>query len=227
MKVSWKSGMFRREKVKKYRILERMHHHYLVAVVRGESKEDALHTTTHIIDGGMRNIEITFTTPEAYDVIAEVKRLFSEDDIVVGAGTVLDPMTARLAIVNGAEYIVSPHLDKDIAKMCNLYSIPYLPGCGSVTEITEALTYGVDVVKLFPGDLLGANFIKNVHGPIPHIEMMPSGGVALNNLHEWIEKGAFAVGIGSALTKGAQSSHDEIIASNTEQFVKKYREIVG
>ena len=213
--------------MKKSSILERIHHNYLVAVVRGDSKDDALHMTSHIINGGIHNIEITFTTPQAHDVIAEVKRLFVEVPIVVGAGTVLDAITARIAILNGAEYIVSPHFDKDIAKTCNLHSIPYLPGCGSVTEITEALTYGVDVVKLFPGDLFGATFIKNIHGPIPHIEMMPSGGVTLNNLHEWVEKGAFAVGIGSALTKGAKTSHDDIIVSNTKSFVKKYHEIVG
>lgn len=199
-----------------------MHNHYLVAVVRGLSKEEALSTAKQIINGGIYNIEITFTTPQAHEVIAEIRKTVKGTQMVIGAGTVLDSITARLAILNGAEYIVSPHFDKEIAKICNLYCIPYLPGCGSVTEITEALTYGVEVVKLFPGDLLGADFIKNVHGPIPHIELMPSGGVSLNNLHEWYEKGAFAVGIGSALTKASDS-----IISNTQAFVQKLEEIKG
>lgn len=208
--------------MKKSNILERMHNNYLVAVVRGLSKEEALSTAKQIINGGICNIEITFTTPQAHEVIAEIRKTVKGAQIVIGAGTVLDSITARLAILNGAEYIVSPHFDKEIAKICNLYCIPYLPGCGSVTEITEALTYGVEVVKLFPGDLLGANFIKNVHGPIPHVELMPSGGVSLANLHEWYEKGAFAVGIGSALTKESDS-----IISNTHAFVQKLEEIKG
>lgn len=227
MKVSWSSGMFRREKMKKSNILERIHDNYLVAVVRGSSKEEALTFIQGILEGGIYNIEVTFTTPQAHEVIAKVKKMNSDERIIVGAGTVLDSITARLAIMNGAEYIVSPHFDKEIAKICNLYSIPYLPGCGSVTEITKALTYGVEVVKLFPGDLLGADFIKNIHGPIPHVEMMPSGGVSLDNLKEWMDKGAFAVGIGSALTKGAQLENTETVLTNTRAFVQKYNEIKG
>lgn len=207
--------------------LNRLHDNYLVAVVRGKSKADAIAAVEHMIDGGIYNIEITFTTPQAEEVIQHLSQHVIDENVVIGAGTVLDSTTARLAILNGAEYVVSPHFDPEIAKMCNRYAVPYLPGCGSVTEIVQAMETGVDLVKLFPGDLLGANFIKNVHGPIPQIELMPSGGVSLDNLEDWYRKGAFAVGIGSALMKNAKDGNDSVIKENTEKFVGKFKTIRG
>ncbi|AMW22420.1 2-dehydro-3-deoxyphosphogluconate aldolase [Staphylococcus haemolyticus] len=212
--------------MKKIKILNQLHENYLVAVVRGKSKDDAIAAVQQMIEGGIYNIEITFTTPQAEEVIRHLSAT-SDEHIVIGAGTVLDSGTARIAILNGAEYIVSPHLDIEIAKMCNRYAVPYLPGCGSVTEIVQAMESGVDLVKLFPGDLLGANFIKNVHGPIPHIELMPSGGVSLDNLEDWYNKGAYAVGIGSALMKNAKDGNDTVIKENTEKFVRKFQTVSG
>lgn len=213
--------------MKKMQTLNRLHDNYLVAVVRGKSKADAIAAVEHMIDGGIYNIEITFTTPQAEEVIQHLSQYVIDENVVIGAGTVLDSTTARLAILNGAEYVVSRHFDPEIAKMCNRYAVPYLPGCGSVTEIVQAMETGVDLVKLFPGDLLGANFIKNVHGPIPQIELMPSGGVSLDNLEDWYRKGAFAVGIGSALMKNAKDGNDSVIKENTEKFVGKFKTIRG
>ncbi|MEJ7497223.1 bifunctional 2-keto-4-hydroxyglutarate aldolase/2-keto-3-deoxy-6-phosphogluconate aldolase [Staphylococcus warneri] len=213
--------------MKKMQTLNRLHDNYLVAVVRGKSKADAIAAVEHMIDGGIYNIEITFTTPQAEEVIQHLSQHVIDENVVIGAGTVLDSTTARLAILNGAEYVVSPHFDPEIAKMCNRYAVPYLPGCGSVTEIVQAMETGVDLVKLFPGVLLGANFIKNVHGPIPQIELMPSGGVSLDNLEDWYRKGAFAVGIGSALMKNAKDGNDSVIKENTEKFVGKFKTIRG
>ncbi|MCI2774390.1 bifunctional 2-keto-4-hydroxyglutarate aldolase/2-keto-3-deoxy-6-phosphogluconate aldolase [Staphylococcus petrasii] len=210
----------------KFNTLQQLHDNYLVAVVRGQSKEQALDYVEQIIKGGILNIEITFTTPQAELVIQELSDKYRGENVVVGAGTVLDDVTARIAIMNGASYIVSPHFDDQIATTCNLYNIPYLPGCGSVTEITNALKVGVDVVKLFPGDLLGAKYIKNVHGPLPQVEMMPSGGVSMDNMHEWYEYGAFAVGIGSALTKNAEDDITQV-KTNTQNFVQKLEDIRG
>ncbi|WP_436854466.1 bifunctional 2-keto-4-hydroxyglutarate aldolase/2-keto-3-deoxy-6-phosphogluconate aldolase [Staphylococcus caeli] len=210
--------------MKKMHTLQQLHDNYLVAVVRGHSQEDALQKSKQIIEGGILNIEVTFTTPQAEEVIKTLSTQYQEN-VLVGAGTVMDAITARVAIMNGARYIVSPHFDASIAEMCNLYTIPYLPGCGSVTEITQAMKCGVDVVKLFPGDLLGADFIKNVHGPIPQVEMMPSGGVTIDNMKDWYDKGAFAIGIGSALTKGATSEDGQTVVRQTQAFVKKFEEI--
>lgn len=210
----------------KYTILEQLHNNYLVAVVRGKSQEDAHNMIDQIIKGGIKNIEVTFTTPGAEHVIKNLQA-HADENVVVGAGTVLDAHTARIAILNGAKYIVSPNFDGDIAELCNLYSIPYLPGCGSVTEITDALKSGVDLVKVFPGDVLGADFIKAVHGPIPNVAMMPSGGVSLDNMDEWYQKGAFAIGIGGGLTKGAKDGKDSVIYENTKQFTERYESIRG
>ncbi|RIL69180.1 bifunctional 4-hydroxy-2-oxoglutarate aldolase/2-dehydro-3-deoxy-phosphogluconate aldolase [Staphylococcus devriesei] len=210
----------------KFNTLKNLHDNYLVAVVRGKSKKQALGYVEQIIEGGILNIEVTFTTPQAEIVIQELKENYKDKEVIIGAGTVLDEVTARIAIMNGASYIVSPHFDVKIAEMCNLYNTPYLPGCGSVTEITQALKAGVDVVKLFPGDLLGAKYIKNVHGPLPQVEMMPSGGVSIDNMHEWYQQGAFAVGIGSALTKNANDNINQV-KINTQQFVQKLKDIRG
>ena len=213
-------------RMNKFNTLKNLHDNYLVAVVRGKSKKQALGYVEQIIEGGILNIEVTFTTPQAEIVIQELKENYKDKEVIIGAGTVLDEVTARIAIMNGASYIVSPHFDVKIAEMCNLYNTPYLPGCGSVTEITQALKAGVDVVKLFPGDLLGAKYIKNVHGPLPQVEMMPSGGVSIDNMHEWYQQGAFAVGIGSALTKNANDNINQV-KINTQQFVQKLKDIRG
>lgn len=210
----------------KYTILKQLHNNYLVAVVRGKSQEDAQLMIDQIIKGGIKNIEVTFTTPGAEHVIQHLQQ-YADDTVVIGAGTVLDAHTARIAILNGAKYIVSPNFDGDIAQLCNLYSIPYLPGCGSVTEITDALKSGVDLIKVFPGDVLGSDFIKAVHGPIPNVAMMPSGGVSLDNMDEWYQKGAYAIGIGGGLTKGAKDGSDEIIYKNTRKFVECFEHIRG
>lgn len=213
-------------RMNKFNTLKSLHDNYLVAVVRGKSKKQALDYIEQIIEGGILNIEVTFTTPQAEIVIQELKENYKDKEVVIGAGTVLDDVTARMAIMNGGSYIVSPHFDVKIAEMCNLYNTPYLPGCGSVTEITQALKAGVDVVKLFPGDLLGAKYIKNVHGPLPQVEMMPSGGVSIDNMHEWYQQGAFAVGIGSALTKNANDNINQV-KINTQQFVQKLKDVRG
>lgn len=203
-----------------------MHEGYAVAVVRGKNKEDAIQIATHAFRGGIRSQEITFTTPQAEQVIAELAAQ-GDPDMIVGAGTVLDATTARVAIMNGAQYVVSPHFDKEIALMCNRYAIPYLPGCGSVTEIMEAITYGVDVVKLFPGSQLGPSFIKDVKGPIPYAEMMPSGGVSIDNVGDWIEKGAFAVGMGSALTKGIKNGDYSSVEQTAREFMERIQAVRG
>lgn len=212
--------------LRKFGILKKMHEGYAVAVVRGKNKEDAIQIATHAFRGGIRSQEITFTTPQAEQVIAELAAQ-GDPDMIVGAGTVLDATTARVAIMNGAQYVVSPHFDKEIALMCNRYAIPYLPGCGSVTEIMEAITYGVDVVKLFPGSQLGPSFIKDVKGPIPYAEMMPSGGVSIDNVGDWIEKGAFAVGMGSALTKGIKNGDYSSVEQTAREFMERIQAVRG
>ncbi|PTI30411.1 bifunctional 2-keto-4-hydroxyglutarate aldolase/2-keto-3-deoxy-6-phosphogluconate aldolase [Mammaliicoccus vitulinus] len=208
--------------MKKYQILNKLHENYLVAVVRGNDEEQTKKIIDEIIKGGFKNIEITFTVPNAEDVINKVHKEYG-DDIVLGAGTVLDVTTAQIAINKGAQYIVSPHLDISISKLCNVYSIPYLPGCSSATEIVEALRYGSDLIKLFPGGQLGSAFIKDIKGPIPNVELMPSGGVNLDNISDWIGKGSFAVGIGGDLTKEFNGENYEVISEKARKYIEAIR----
>lgn len=214
--------MERRAILKKYKILNQLHENYLVAVVRGNDEDETKKIVDEIIKGGFKNIEITFTVPNAEEVINQVHKQYG-DDIVLGAGTVLDATTAQIAINKGAQYIVSPHLDTNISKLCNIYSIPYLPGCSSATEIIEALRYGSDLIKLFPGGQLGAGFIKDIKGPVPNVELMPSGGVNLDNVSDWIEKGSFAVGIGGDLTKEFTGNNFEVISEKAQKYVEAVR----
>lgn len=210
--------------MKKNQILKAMATNYIFAVIRGNDFEDGVKIAENCSQGGIKNLEITYTTPDASEIIKKLSRDPQLENVVVGAGTVLDDITAREAILAGASFIVSPNLNEDIAKVCNRYSIPYLPGCGSVTEIVHALELGVDVVKLFPGGLLGANFIQDVHGPIPHVEMMPSGGVSIENIDQWVEKGAWGVGVGSALTKKVATEGYQSVATEANAFVEKVRQ---
>ncbi len=214
--------MERRAILKKYKILNQLHENYLVAVVRGNDEDETKKIVDEIIKGGFKNIEITFTVPNAEEVINQVHKQYG-NDIVLGAGTVLDAATAQIAINKGAQYIVSPHLDTNISKLCNVYSIPYLPGCSSATEIIEALRYGSDLIKLFPGAQLGAGFIKDIKGPVPNVELMPSGGVNLDNVSDWIEKGSFAVGIGGDLTKEFTGNNYEVISEKARKYVEAVR----
>ncbi|HCW36196.1 bifunctional 2-keto-4-hydroxyglutarate aldolase/2-keto-3-deoxy-6-phosphogluconate aldolase [Mammaliicoccus sciuri] len=208
--------------MKKYKILNQLHENYLVAVVRGNDEDETKKIVDEIIKGGFKNIEITFTVPNAEEVINQVHKQYG-DDIVLGAGTVLDAATAQIAINKGAQYIVSPHLDTNISKLCNVYSVPYLPGCSSATEIIVALRYGSDLIKLFPGGQLGAGFIKDIKGPVPNVELMPSGGVNLDNVSDWIEKGSFAVGIGGDLTKEFTGNNFEVISEKAQKYVEAVR----
>lgn len=202
----------------KEQILSKIKKNFLVAVVRGTDDDDAYYISKEIIAGGIKTIEVTFSTMYAESAIKKLSKEFSNDpNVIIGAGTVLDDITARIAILNGAKFVVSPHFDSNISKVCNRYSNPYLPGCGSVTEVINALENGADVVKIFPGGILSSNFIKDVHGPIPYANMMPSGGVNIENIQEWIKNGAFAIGIGSALVKQGRDKIKEV----TKEYIKK------
>lgn len=210
--------------MKKIKVLQNITALGVVAVIRGDNAESAYQMSKACIEGGLNNIEVTFTTPDADEVI---KRLIKEygDKAVIGAGTVLDPITARIAILAGAEFVVSPSFDEETGKLCNLYSIPYMPGCMTLNEMKEALKLGVDVLKLFPGNNFNPGFIKTVKGPMPHVNIMPTGGVDLDNMEQWIRSGCVAVGIGGNLTAPAKEGRYDLITELAAKYVAKFREI--
>lgn len=188
----------------------------VVAVIRGNTTEEAEMIAHGSVDGGISILEITYTVPNASVLIQKLKDTYMEQ-AVVGAGTVLDEITARLAILAGAAFIVSPSFNKEVAILCNRYRIPYLPGCYTAAEMIEALEYGSDVIKVFPGNTVSPSFISGMKGPLPQVQLMPSGGVNAENAKEWLDKGAAAISIGSSLY---QSTRKEV-AEEAERVIKK------
>ena len=205
--------------MRKYEVLQRIESVGVVAVVRAENPEHARKTALACMAGGIDAIEITFTVPNAHKVIESLVEEFG-DDLLVGAGTVLDSETARIGILAGAKYVVSPAFDIDTAKLCNRYQVPYMPGCMTLTEMICAMEAGADVIKVFPGSLGGPDFIKAVKGPLPQAVLMPTGGVNLENVGQWIKNGCIAVGVGGNLTQGTSEETTEAARA----LVEKVRE---
>src|SRR5699024_164866 len=198
-------------------ILSKLSQAKIVAVIRGEDDKEALEISKAAVTGGVYAIEVTYTTPGAAKTI---EALANDNEALVGAGTVLDAETARHALLHGAKFIVSPHFSPEISEVCNRYSVPYLPGCLTIKEIVEALEHGCDVMKLFPANNLQPSFMKAVNGPLPHVRMMPTGGINIDNFKEWLDKGAFAVGVGSDLTKAYRANGAAAVTEQCNKYIK-------
>ena len=196
----------------------------LVAVVRATSAEVADNIARACMEAGVGAIEITFTVPGAQEVIVGLTNRFSKEGLLIGAGTVLDEETARIAILAGAQFIVSPALSAPTAQLCRRYQVPYMPGAGSAAEVLHALEEGADIVKVFPGEILGPAFVKAILGPLPHAPLMPTGGVSIDNAAEWIRAGCVALGVGSNLTEGAKTGDYHRITEMARQFLAKIDE---
>lgn len=189
----------------------------VVAVIRGKDASEATELSKAAIEGGIKAIELTYTTPQIEDTFRSLKGL----NVLLGAGSVLDSETARHAILNGAKFIVSSHFVEDVAKLCNRYGIPYMPGCMSIREMASALELGCDILKLFPAGHFDPSFIKAVNGPLPNVKIMPTGGINLDNMEEWINAGAVAIGIGSDLNKAYQNRGYEAVVKLSEKYIEK------
>ena len=200
----------------------------VVAVVRGNSKEVGVEISKACIKGGVKAIEVTYTNKFANDIIKELSEEFEgQDDVIIGAGTVLDPETARAAMLAGAKYIVSPGFSTETAKICNRYKVPYIPGVMTINEVIAAHEVGVDFVKLFPGSAFGQGYIKAIKGPLPYANIMVTGGVNLDNLDSWIKAGVDSVGIGGELNKLGEEGKFEEITSICESYIAKLNEARG
>ncbi|QAA31565.1 bifunctional 4-hydroxy-2-oxoglutarate aldolase/2-dehydro-3-deoxy-phosphogluconate aldolase [Clostridium manihotivorum] len=200
----------------------------VVAVIRAESKEQAIKIIDAVKEGGIKALEITMTVPGAVEIIKEISEIYKNEDLIIGAGTVLDPETARACILAGAEFIVSPYFDAETVKLCNRYRVAVMPGIMTVKEAVAALEYGVEVLKVFPGNAYGPSIISSFKGPLPQANFMPTGGVNLDNIKDWVKAGAVAVGTGSDLTKGAKTGDYALVTETAKKFVdalNKAREI--
>jgi len=196
----------------------------VVAVVRVGSAREALEVCPAIARGGVKPVEVTMTVPNAINVIKEFKSTV-KDEVLVGAGTVLDPETARAAILAGVDYIVTPTLNLKVIEMCHRYGIVVIPGAFTPTEILTAWEAGADIVKVFPAGVAGPQYLKDIKGPLPQVRLLPTGGVTLENTPDFIKAGAVAVAVGTALVdkKLVAEKKFDLITERARQFVEAVR----
>lgn len=201
--------------------LDRVLDRKIVAVIRAESPDLLVDVAEALLAGGVEVMEVTFTVPRAARVIEKVADKLGSR-VLLGAGTVLDPETARAAFLAGAEFIVSPAVNVDVIEMCRRYSKLVMPGAFTPTEVVTAWQAGADIVKVFPSDLVGPKYLKLLHGPLPQIRLMPTGGVNLDTASEFLKAGACALGIGGSLVeaKAVASGDMNRIESLARQFVE-------
>jgi 2-dehydro-3-deoxyphosphogluconate aldolase/(4S)-4-hydroxy-2-oxoglutarate aldolase len=198
----------------------------LVPVVRARSADEAMKVVDAICAGGVPILEITMTVPGAIAVMEQVSRRFGSD-VVLGAGTVLDPETARACILSGARFVVSPALNLETIAMCRRYSVAVVPGALTPTEVVAAWTAGADVVKVFPcGALGGASYIKSLKAPLPHVELIPTGGVSVKTAADFIKAGSFALGVGADLvdTKAVAEGNAALVTEKAREYLRIVQE---
>ena len=210
--------------MKKLRVMQRIIDTGIISVIRANSPEQALKIANAVKTGGIDVVEITMTVPGAIDVIKALKKAYPNGEVLIGAGTVLDSETARLAMLAGAEFFVSPCFNSDMVKLCNRYQKVTMMGAMSIKEVIEVMESGADFVKLFPGSAFGPSIVKAILGPLPQAPIIPTGGVNLENVGDWIKAGCLAVGVGGELTKGAQKGNYEEVQVTAKKFVEVIRE---
>ena len=212
--------------MEKREIFNRMISEALIPVIRVSSAKEAIDVADAIKEGGGSFLEITMTVQGAIDVIKELGQKY-KDEIVVGAGTILDPETGRAALLAGAQFIVSPTLNLDLIQLAHRYSAVVIPGAMTPTEILTAWNAGADMVKVFPAAQLGGpEYLKAIRGPLPQILLVPTGGVNLQNAGAFIKAGATALGAGGELVdkKAVKEKKFQVITENTRAFLKAIKE---
>lgn len=195
----------------------------IVAVIRARSGEQLVDVAQALLAGGVEVMEVTFTVPGVVRVLERVADQLG-DRIVLGAGTVLDPETARTAMLAGAEFIVSPNTNLEVLRMCRRYGKLAMPGAFTPTEVVTALEGGADVVKIFPCDMGGPSYLKALHGPLPHIPLLPTGGITLENAADYLRAGACALGVGGSLVEAKAVERGDF--ARIEELAKRFRSVV-
>ena len=199
-------------------ILSELKANGIVAVVRGKSHEEARGYMEACLRGGIKSLELTYTIPNVCELIKEYS---SHSEALIGVGSVLNAKMASDAIEAGAKYVVSPGYSEEVDKVCKEMQVLYLPGCMTLSEIMKAMDAGNKMIKLFPGDVFGAKYVKAIKAPIPNVEIMPTGGVSVDNIEEWFANGVSCVGVGSSLIKGSLDDIENI----AKDFMKKMDKI--
>lgn len=210
--------------MKKNKLLEIIEQSGVVAVVRVSNPEELLNITEALLKGGLKAIEITMTTPGALEAIKEIKAQYG-DCIIIGAGSVLDAETARLCILQGAEFVVSPIFNRAMIDMCKRYTTMVIPGAFTPTEILTAWEAGGDVIKVFPATSVGHKYFKDIKGPLPQVKLTPTGGVSLENAGDFIRAGAAFIGVGGNLVdkKAIAEKRWSELTENAKCYLEKVK----
>jgi 2-dehydro-3-deoxyphosphogluconate aldolase/(4S)-4-hydroxy-2-oxoglutarate aldolase len=205
-------------------VVERVLKERVVGILRAESPDMLMEVAGALREGGLRCLEFTMTTPGALDLIREGTRAFG-DDILLGAGTVLDPETARAVILAGAKFVVTPVVRPEVIQMCRRYGVPVMPGAFTATEILTAWEAGGDIIKVFPCGRVGPEYLKDVRGPLPQIPMMPTGGIAPEQAADFLKAGAVAVGIGGKLTNLGPGESPAALTERAKRLMESIQEV--
>jgi 2-dehydro-3-deoxyphosphogluconate aldolase/(4S)-4-hydroxy-2-oxoglutarate aldolase len=209
------------------RPLDRVLNSCIVAVIRADNGDLLVDVAEALLAGGVDVMEVTFTVPKAHQVLERVADKLG-NRVLLGAGTVLDTETCRAAFLAGAEFIVSPAVNVSVIEMCKRYSKPVMPGAFTPTEVVTAWQAGADIVKIFPSEITGPKYLKALHGPLPHIRLMPTGGVNLETATDFLKAGACALGVGSSLVDPKVVAAGDLkkiegLARQYQQLVKEFR----
>ncbi|TDT63612.1 bifunctional 4-hydroxy-2-oxoglutarate aldolase/2-dehydro-3-deoxy-phosphogluconate aldolase [Fonticella tunisiensis] len=209
-------------------VLNGIKEHGVCAIVRGTSADSLCKIADSLLEGGVKTIEVTFNTPGAAQMIEELVKKYGKE-MLIGAGTVLDSETARTAILSGASFILSPTLNIEMIRMCQRYSVLPVPGVSTPTEALTAWENGARIVKVFPAGVFGPNYIKQLKGPLPQIDMMAVGAINLENFADFIKAGASSAGIGGELVnkKLVDEGNFAEISRRARAFVNAFKEIKG
>jgi len=206
--------------MEKEEVIGKIHEIGAIGVLRVESSETCLEVIEALVEGGVRALEVTTTTPDTIETIAKARKKYG-DDAVIGIGTVLDRATAEKGILAGAQLVVSPSLHKDVLDACVEHQVVGCPGTFTPTEIVQAQRWGADLIKVFPASVVGPSYIKAVLAPLPWAKLVPTGGVDVNNAPEFIKAGAFCVGVGGALvsSKAIAAGRFDLLTSAARDLI--------
>lgn len=204
--------------MKKYEILSKIGAEKIISIIRVSNETQAQKAMEAVLEGGLSCVELTFTTPYAHTLLEKLSKEYEDTNLLLGAGSVLDSETARIAILSGAKYLITPTLNAEVIRLANRYGVPVIPGIATATEALCALEAGADVVKLFPAGQFKTSIIKDIKAPLPNLQIAPTGGIDASNIKEWISAGAFACGVGGGLFSGLKEGNYRQITQNAKQL---------
>ncbi len=209
--------------MKKYEITQRIEKEKIISIVRSDDEEGILGAVGALLDGGLSCVEVPLTVPFPHTVLEKIARKYANSSLLLGAGTVLDSESARIAILSGAKYLVTPTLNREVMTLANRYGVPVCCGIATATEALTAAEAGAEWMKLFPASQYSPSIIKDIKAPLPHLQLVPTGGIGVDNIRDWLQAGAVACGVGGSLLKGIGEKNYAQITKNAKEFLARIK----